>query len=63
MHDRAADRDEREPTWGGRPQHMAAVDEPHAIAFLTSPAGSFITGADLLVEDGLMSMSPESRVS
>ncbi|WP_214106806.1 SDR family oxidoreductase [Acrocarpospora catenulata] len=56
------DRDTWEPIWGqycpmrrcGEPSEVAS-----AIAFLASDAASFITGADILVDGGLVSMSPD----
>ena len=60
------DREKWEPVWGsycpmrrcGEPSEVAS-----AIAFLASESASFITGADLLVDGGLVSMSPDGLSS
>ncbi|MEO3824729.1 SDR family oxidoreductase [Actinomadura sp. B10D3] len=62
--DRSAggDREKWEPVWGaycpmrrcGEPSEVAEV-----IAFLASDASSFVTGTDVLVDGGLVSMSPD----
>jgi NAD(P)-dependent dehydrogenase (short-subunit alcohol dehydrogenase family) len=64
--DRAAggDRDTWDPIWGaacplGRCAEPSEV--ANAIAFLASDAASFITGTDVLVDGGLVSMSPDGR--
>lgn len=66
--DRAAngDRDKWEPIWGsacplGRCAEPSEVAT--AITFLASTGASFITGTDLLVDGGLVSMSPDGRAS
>lgn len=66
--DRAADGDRErwEPVWGGacpldrcgEPAEVASV-----IGFLASPAASYVTGTDVLVDGGLVSMSPDGRSS
>ncbi|HEY3502823.1 MAG TPA: SDR family oxidoreductase [Actinocatenispora sp.] len=66
--DRAADGDRArwEPVWGGAcPLNRCA--EPYEVAsvigFLASSAASFVTGTDILVDGGLVSMSPDGRAS
>ncbi|TYB62829.1 SDR family oxidoreductase [Nonomuraea sp. PA05] len=62
--DRGADgdREKWEPIWG-RYCPMERCAEPYevasAIAFLASGGGPFVTGADLAVDGGLTSMSPD----
>lgn len=56
------DRAKWEPVWGSyAPLQRCAepFEVSAAIAFLASGAASFITGTDLLVDGGLVSMSPE----
>jgi NAD(P)-dependent dehydrogenase (short-subunit alcohol dehydrogenase family) len=66
--DRAADgdREKWEPIWGGACP-LGRCAEPHevaaVIAFLASTAASFITGTDILVDGGLVSMSPDGRAT
>lgn len=59
-------RERWDPLWGqysmlgrcGNPEEVAA-----AISFLCSPDASYVSGSDLLVDGGLVSMSPDGKAS
>ena len=55
------DREKWEPVWGSfhMPRRFCETSEASVISFLLSDDALYVTGADILVDGGYLSMTPE----